>query len=111
MSWGVTSALGVTADMFTWVRFDGVQIACIDGVLHLRIGSVKLVPKYDPHLSWILHMTELFLDRTVDREMKEGFFVIFSLLEGFDGKLKVGKSRRCFSWLLFLTSVDFPHSH
>jgi len=104
-------AFAVIADTFTWVRFDGVQIAHMDGALRLGIGSVELVPERDLHLGWILHITELFLDRTVDGEMKEGFRIIFSLLEGFDGKLKVGESRRCFGWLLFLASDDFPRSH
>ena len=104
-------AFAVIADMFIWVRFDGLQIARVDGALGLGIGSVELVPERDPHLGWILHTTELFLDRTFDGETKDGFHIIFSLLEGFDGKLKVGKSRRCFDWLLFLASDDFPSSH
>ena len=94
----------------------------MDGALGLGVGSVELVPQRDPHLSRIFHAAELFLDRVVDGEAKEGFGCISSLVESFDSALKVGVidlptsgpsgvGRRSLRRLLFFAGDDFPRLH
>jgi len=91
----------------------------VDGSLGLR---VELVSQRDPHLGWVLHAAELFLDRVVDGEAKEGFRFVSSLLEGCDSKLKVGiiglpascscrLGRRSLGRFLFFASDNLPCLH
>ena len=94
----------------------------MDGAFGFGVGSVKLVPQRDPHLSRIFHAAELFLDHAVDGEAKEGFGCISSLLESFYNALKVGVidlptsgpsgvGRMSLGRLLFFAGDDFPRLH
>ena len=81
------------SNFFAWVRPNHVEVARVEGVLHLGVRIVELVAQHRPHLGWVLETKELPLDCCDNGVVNEGNSCLSSFVEGINSALKVGGIR------------------